>query len=199
MGKIIIDPVNSEEIQEWKFPQIDISRHEEDLIESVKENENEFDNQDEDDHAMIERQKQEVLELERQKEELKNKIAIIDKISDQLKDPLHFVNEDLIDLIQIVIKKAVKNIISKEIKSDSSLINKMIDGLKELIQEKNGMINVFMSEIDFKRFNHDETDNMIFVKSDGSLSEGDLIVKSNHAEIRAILTERLDKMIGVRK
>ncbi len=196
MDKPIIDPSDSEEFTEWMFPLIDIveESNEDEKIVDVMGNETTSTEK-----LLEEKRIENDIEIQKLKKELNDKSELLNKIIKKLEGNLDFVDKDFIDLIHNIIKKMVKNIINKEIKSDSKIVNKIILDLKELIHEKNGMVSVFLSEIDFKRFNKNETKDLLSVKVDPSLNEGDVILKSNHTEIHAMLNERLEKMLGNKK
>lgn len=198
MNKIINDPTDAEDIAEWMFPEIDYSLDEEILKDKYQDGSNDAEVEEEDELI-----KEELLvkttELENLKFEEKQKIEIINNIFRKLEESLSFLDKEFIEILQNIVRNATKNIILKEIDIDPDTISRMVNGLKELIHEKNGMINVFLSETDYKRLNKDEINDLTSIKIDSSLGCGDIIIKSSLAEIQALLNDRLDKMLGIKK
>lgn len=137
-------------------------------------------------------------ELENIKNEYNKKIELVNNLLVSLEKPLTLLDGELIELIQYIIAKSVKNIIYKEIKTDSKLMNKIVKELSSLIDSKNGVVTIYLSEVDFNRLTeHDNSPSTIF-KVNNSLSEGDIIIKSNFSEIRAVLNERINHLLGIK-
>ena len=219
MEKTIIDDVCLEELDEWIFPDVSVPAKS-DYYRSpfIFEKENENKNQNENIETAIsiptfdiEAEKKKIMEekskieletlaeLENIKNEYKQKIELMTNIVTKLEEPLARLDDELIELMQEIIKKSVKKIILKEIKSDSKLISKMIKELTALIRNQNGLITVYLSEADYKRLKGEKNKKTSFLFIvDPSLMEGDIIVKSNHAEVRAILNNRINQLLGIK-
>lgn len=145
--------------------------------------------------------------FEQEKKELQNmadayamKMEILSNISKKLENPLMLLDDDLVDLIQEMLKKAVSKIINKEIKSDIKLVKSMIEELKASIPAQEGIMTIYLSERDHKRImTGDEPSENYVIKANPSLNDGDIIIKSNKAEIKAILSDRIEKLFGTKK
>jgi flagellar biosynthesis/type III secretory pathway protein FliH len=136
-------------------------------------------------------------EIKALKTDYEEKSAVFKNLFSQLQKTRQNFDNELIALIEDIIKKIVKKIIYKEISVDPGIMNEVINQLTLLIQPTSGIVTVFMSESDYKQLY--EADNTISnaVCVDNSLSRGDVILKSNFTELKAILNERLDQIIGV--
>lgn len=155
-------------------------------------------------NQIVEEEEQEQNEIELVKQELEKtksssaeKILIMNKMIEELKYPISIVEDQVIDVLIDIIKKISFKIIQKEITLDRSIIYNMINDLSSLIHENGGMISVSISKEDYMVLeleNNTEENNIIV---DNSLNKGDIIVKSNHSEIRAILDERIDSLIRI--
>lgn len=143
--------------------------------------------------AEITRQKE---EIEKLKNEYEAKIVLINSLLAKLENPLAEIDKEIVEMLRLVIKKTVKKLIYKEIKTDKTLMNKVIAELEDLIQSKNGMVTIYLSEADYKRINQEKIPAVKNIKVDTSLNVGDVIVNSNTTEIRAILNERINQLIG---
>lgn len=181
-----MDDVHSSNVVEWIFP---------DFKDTA------FTDCNEDEKSEIEiklrKMQDEVDEL---KLEYQSKLQVVNSIIEKCKQPLLEIDADLIDLVNFLINKTVRKIIHKEIQSDPKIIKKIIKELCDLMQNKNGVMTVFVSEKDFNKMHGEDLELIpsIFIKSSDKLNEGDVIVKSNFCEIRAILNERINKLIGIK-
>ena len=132
------------------------------------------------------------------KNEYEKKISLINSIIGKLENPLSLIDDEMLELIHYIIKKSVKNLIYKEIKTDSKLINRIVRELAELIHAKNGMLMIHLSEADYSRLKDKSSEPNMTYKINPTLSEGDIIVESNYSEIKSILNERLNQILGVK-
>jgi flagellar biosynthesis/type III secretory pathway protein FliH len=136
-------------------------------------------------------------ELESLKQEYEAKIAILDNLLSKLKNPTSILDEELIELIQDIIKKITKNIICREIEKDNLLLPQMINELKALIDNKNGILNIYMSQLDLVRLDSEKNNLSGLASVDDRLGTGDIIIKSNFAEVRAVLNERIEQLMRI--
>jgi len=184
MNKTIMDDFRREETSDWSFPRVD------QLINA--------------DYAVdlaLEKLKNESIAIAAEAENLKNdyqkKLILLNTMIAKLENPLAILDTETLDWVQYIIKNAVKKIIYKELDVDPKWINKIIHELSGLIQSQNGPVTVYVSEIDYKKINTDNASPTInLLKIDDSLIEGDVIVKSQFTEIRAVITERIDQILG---
>lgn len=152
-------------------------------------------------HEEVNKEQQEIAlkhsELEQAKTEYQNKIQLIDTMVNKLKNPLSIIDEDLIEVIHDLIRKISSKIIHREIKTDPSLLSSMINELKSLVDAGDGMISISLAENDFERLKLASDKSIALANVDPSISEGDIIVKSNFSEVRAILNERIDQLLRI--
>lgn len=195
MNKSNADSNFLEEINEWIFPKIEVNYGLENAIDPVHREAQEAPEVKSAEQIKLE---EELIEVDKIKKEYQKKNDILTSILNKLSDPLSVIDDSLIDLFQEIIKAVVKNIIGTEIQGNPELLTKLINELKEFLNDKSGIINVLLSEIDFNNI-HQECHNDFVVKMDSSLNQGDIVIKSNYAEIRMLLTERMDKMLGIKK
>lgn len=136
-------------------------------------------------------------QLENLKKDFLNKVDILNKIFDELKSSSISIDEEMINLIDQVVKKAVKKIILKEMGADSTILPNMIGKLKNLIQEKNSVLTIYISQDDHQAIMQENLlpDELLSVNPD--LTQGDIIVKSHFSEISAILDERIEAITKV--
>ncbi|RDI38531.1 FliH/SctL family protein [Aquicella lusitana] len=197
MNKIIMEDIFIENENEWIFPKIELSIQPNDKKPQEKNKIIDNENQNEHIEKMIIENQAKKLEIEMIKAEYEKKIAIVDNMLKQLERPLSVIDDDLIEIINQIIKKTVKNLIYKEIKSDPKLLIKIINTLSESIQEKGGLITIYLSQSDYNRL-FDEAHNLN-LRVDSSLVDGDLIIKSNKGEIHSLLNERIDRVIRCKR
>jgi len=136
------------------------------------------------------------LELQQKEMDLQSKYNLINNILTKMQDPLTFFDDQLIHIIQDIIKKVIIKIIHKEITTDPTLIVKMVDGLKSLINTHDGLINLNLSEEDYKALQNISSNTNQSIHVDKNLTSGDIVIKTNDTEIRALLNERIDLLMG---
>lgn len=185
---------NSKPENGWEFPDIQtFENFSQDLL-FPSGNDNFQD--DDDKEAKKEPAKSDLeLQLEEKINEYNTKAKILNDILVKLNEPLATLDEQLINILQDMIKKIISKIISKEIQADPELMKKMIEELKALIHEKNGLINVNLSEEDFNRMQSGE-EKIPSILMNKELHSGDVVVQSKETEIRALLAERIDLLMG---
>lgn len=136
-------------------------------------------------------------EVEKLKNEYEGKIQLLNAVLSRLENPLASLDTEVVEMLRLIIKKTVKKLIFKELKTDKNLMNKIIKELEELIQAQSGVITILLSETDFNRLNLKEKSSSKVFKINSNLNEGDVIINSNCGEIRAILNERINQLIGI--
>lgn len=137
------------------------------------------------------------LEIEQLKQNYESKLQLLNNLVSKLKNPASIIDEELLELIQDIIKKISKRIILKEIATDPAIFSHMITDLKSLIDSKNGMITIFLSAQDYHRLDSDKHHASGLANIDNQLNEGDVVIKSNFAEVRALLDERIEQLIRI--
>ena len=177
--------IETEKLDEWCFPELNkLNFHEKNDDLSLQLLENKKVNQ----------------ELQNLKEEYEKKIESINRIIEKLQDPSLIFDNDLIELLEDIIKSSVKKIIFRELQSDPGLIRNIITELTSLVSDEKSVVTVYVSEQDNQRLfaeknksRKTKTAPVVMVSSD--LNEGDVIVKSNFKEIRAILNDRINQIL----
>jgi len=196
MEKIISNNEGHDELSEWSFPSVEVLAAEENSPEEISSEENQI--LEDQKNAAETAINQINLEVESIKSEFFRKIAIVNQILKQLEDPISILDKELTDIMQDIIKNAIKKIVLKEIQTDPKLMEKIIDEFSMMVQSQSGMINVFLSETDYNKISADYDQTNKVLKINPSLSEGDVVIKSNLNEIRAILDERINQVLGIK-
>ncbi len=194
----------AKDLMAWSFPSVESVIDNNEQLVRIKENTDD-DEDDDDDNEKIKKEinDEKLSEIILQKEELnqlkidyRNKIALTENILKQLESSISLVDDELIEIIQDIIKKSIKKLIFKEIAADPQLINKIITELKKLIQAQDGLINVYLSEKDYQKIEATDNSNpSLMFNVDPSLAEGDIVIKTNSTEIRAVLDERIEQLM----
>lgn len=190
MKKHVIDPVALGNVNEWKFPIVDINKiSEEELTEIDKKLKEENEKL-----AILKSDlDKKILETEELKSILKNQIDIFKNAIDKLKAPIANLEPEMTDLMVQIMKKTVKKLVLNEIQIKPEIIASIINSLNEYIVEKDATYSVMLSESDYNKVSQLDEIKSMTIKTDPALNAGDIVIKSNHAEIRSILDERIDK------
>ncbi|MDR3476548.1 MAG: FliH/SctL family protein [Gammaproteobacteria bacterium] len=200
----------NEEISEWSFPEVDelnTDVQDDMFIEEIHSNED-SDFSEEIQQEYVPEMEPEIVvgkteadkihdELFLLKVDYEKKIESVNRILEKLQNPLANIDNDMVLLIQDIIKKVAHRIIQKEITLDAANIKAIIGDLHQLIQSKNGLTNVFVSQADFDRIDAAGPHLKLMVQVDNTLTDGDVIIKSNTSEVRGILSERIDLLMKV--
>lgn len=192
----------------WVFPEVELDTKSR-LNESLNSMENDLNQQmftklelAEIEHKKeIEEYNQEILnlkdEIDRLRMQFNNQVDLINKLVTKLKNPVSIIDEEIVELMQDIIKKLTKRIVIKEMTADASTIEHMIKELRNLIDAKNGLIAVHLSSNDHANLQKLQSDFTQIARIDNTLTDGDIIIKSNFGEVRALLNERIEQLIRV--
>lgn len=195
------------DVAEWKFPDLDITQNINDAIslESVME----FDSIDDQLAIQTSDNSDSIInnadnavnladmnEVDSLRNEYESKIKILESMISKLTNPLSCIDNEILDILRSIIKKLVKHIINQELKDDPLILNNVINELMGLSQSQTGKITIAISENDYNRLNMKEQSMKDLVIIDNTLSDGDVVIKSNNSEIRAIVDERIEKILG---
>jgi len=193
MEKALNEITEKQEVTEWFFPKMEL------VVHSVQPSHEREQNESEEkiDSKVLEDQAAK-LEIENIKKEYFRKIAVLNQILGQIERPLAVIDKELVDVLQEILKASIKKIVFKELQTDPELMKNMIDNLCLLIQAQEGVLNVFLSEEDFKKISADFTRPNTILKVNSSLTEGDIIVKSSMSEIHAVLADRVNQLLGIK-
>lgn len=140
---------------------------------------------------------EEAISLSYVKKEYEEKISHLNELLAKLKNPISILDEEIIDLMQDIVKKVVKKIIHHEVSQDPHLIKEMIEELCGALDEKNGMVEVAISSDDYANMIDEEFKESLQLHQLDSLKSGDIIIKSNFTEIRALLNDRIEQLVRV--
>ena len=102
----------------------------------------------------------------------------------------------MIEITKSIIKKATKKLIHRELSLEPLLITEMVNELIVLVQEKNSTLTVSVSGVDYNRIHSEHYQSSILFVIDNALTEGDIIIRSNVMEIRALIDEGIDRILG---
>lgn len=194
----------AKEVIEWSFPDVNIvvevneefnpiMKQLEKIINPAEEKKMEEEKQIKDAERI------EIENLKNQYETLKNeyevKLQAMSIVVEKLKKPMAMIDEEIVEIINDIIKQSLKKIIYKELNHDPELILNIIEELKTFIQNKNQIVNIYLSETDYRRLDVEKNNLQDILTINAELNEGDVIIKSNSTEIRAILSDMIDKLI----
>lgn len=148
--------------------------------------------------AIIDINKQEKEQLEYMIQEYDRKISLVNDVLSKLKNPISVIDEEVIDLMQDIVKKLAEKIIRKEINTDKALLVSMINELKGMLPSQSPLIKITLSEGDLQKLSDDIKSWEASVNSNPNFKEGDVIIKSEFNEVRAILSERIDNLVRIK-
>lgn len=184
-----------ENVIEWSFPSLDINLNplliENISVENVQKNPKEEAEQVEK-KAEEQKIKQEIENL---KNEYQKKIVMLDSMIGNLENAIALFEDELIQIIHSMIKKIVKKIIYKELNLDPKVLSTMITMLCDLVHPRNNIINIAISEADFKRLELKENKLIDMLTVDPDFSEGDIVIKTDFTEIHAHLQHRINQIM----
>ena len=105
------------------------------------------------------------------------------------------IDNQVVTLIQDIIQRVAKKILHREIAMSPDLIANMIAELHKMVPAEATLVSVLVSPHDFQQLCNEQGEPSIPVTALDSLSTGDIIIRSNTTEIRAMLEERIDKLL----
>lgn len=212
MDKTSEKTIFADEGSEWSFPDVEVSVYlstpieppshetaeavaETELLKAEQEQMNALE-------LKYKQQEEELLaakaEVEKLKEEYSKKIQLVDVALQKLNNPLRELDKEVIMIIDGLIRKALKKLVYTEIQTNPQTLNKIIDELSKLIIEQGGMVAVQLSEEDYKLFVPSNEQEKMSVKINPALTAGDIVLKANFTEVRAILEERITQLLGMK-
>ena len=152
----------------------------------------------ENEERQVERRKDELAkrEMELLREEYTKKIDFVNSLVKKLENPFKQFDNELIEITKSIIKKATKKLIHRELSLEPLLITEMVNELIVLVQEKNSTLTVSVSGVDYNRIHSEHYQSSILFVIDNALTEGDIIIRSNVMEIRALIDEGIDRILG---
>lgn len=135
-------------------------------------------------------------ELAQLKHEYSERINLSNQVLAHLANQVRLIDEEVLDYINDVIRKVTFRIIHQELKQDAELLPKMLRRLLDEVPEQKAPVTVFVSSADKEQLAEMTADNVIW-QTDANLNSGDIIVKTHIAEVRAVLSERIDHLLGL--
>lgn len=202
------DIKSDNETTEWIFPEVDMFQEEENEFDDIISNDDiDDDDEDDDDEITISpvANKQNVQEQTQAQESVQEKTTelsrqrdLLQAIISKIKEPLAFLDDQIINILQDIIKKMTIKLINREISKEPELVKKIIEDLKSLIHSQNGLMNIYLSEEDYNRLQSateaEASGQTILV--DKTLTEGDIVISTKDTEVRALLNDRIDLLMG---
>lgn len=135
-------------------------------------------------------------ELTQLKHEYSERINLSNQVLAHLANQVRLIDEEVLDCINDIIRKVTFKIIHQELKQDAELLPKMLRRLLDEVPEQKAPVTVFVSSADKEQLAEMTADNVIW-QTDANLNSGDIIVKTHIAEVRAVLSERIDHLLGL--
>jgi flagellar assembly protein FliH len=134
-------------------------------------------------------------ELEKTKKSYEEKLTVVNELFQLVEDPVGEVSQEVLTLFHDILRKIAKKILLKEIEVDKSRLKVMVEEVRQLVKSQKDMVTVCVSPKDAENF-AEEKDKLKFrLTVDDTLATGDIMVKSQVSEIRAILSDRIDQLI----
>lgn len=196
------DEYTSPQMFEWAFPEVEVPVVESEGNVPAVANEEKMPTEEELAAQAIQEEEAKALEMqvndfEKVKAEYEEKIAIMHAVMNKLKYPMSIIDDELIEIMLEIIRKSVSKIIHKEIQQDPSLMQKMITELMDLVKTKDGMVTIYTSAQDYQFLNNESNQQLSLMNIDEALKPGDVIIKSNSSEVRAMLDERIENLLRI--
>lgn len=139
---------------------------------------------------------QEETEISQLKQAYSERIQLSNQVLQHLANQVKIIDEDIMQLINDVIHKITVKIIHQELKQDPQVLMNMIRSTLDEIPEQKAPITIFISPVDKEKITEMTEDNLIW-QTDANLASGDFIIKSQIAELRAILPQRIERLLGI--
>lgn len=134
-------------------------------------------------------------ELQEQQTALAEKTQVMNALIIAMQNPFQQLSEPVQAVMNAVIAKVCKKILTIEIEHNPGLIRQMIDQLVDQLPRHKGLVTVTVSQEDHTRISS-LIDNAVYaLEADASLTTGDIWIKSNSSSLCAILDERIAKML----
>lgn len=122
---------------------------------------------------------------------------VLNTLTKKMSSIANMIDEEMLELINEIIKKITYKMIGHEVKSDPGLLTTMIQEMKTLLNDQQGVINIFISANDHQLIHDAVHDANEVIKIDPALSSGDIIIKSKYTEVRGLLMDRIDQLMRV--
>ena len=136
-------------------------------------------------------------EAEQLKQSYEQKIQNLQAILQKIAKPLEVLDDEIADLLETIIKRAVKKLIAKEITLDNKVMPQLIDQLKAMLPTEQAIIAIEISAQDHAELQNNEKFKDLPIVINNDLNQGDAIVKTKFAEVRAIIDERIEQLLKV--
>lgn len=191
---------------EWSFPDVNIPGETNQEFNPIMEQLDKIINPEEEkknseEKKMFEAERLEIENLKKQYEMLKDeyeaKLQMVSQIVEKLKTPMVIIDDEIVVIMNDIIRQSIKKIIHKELNTDPQLILNIVNELKSYLQNQKQIMNIYLSENDFKKLDIEKNNLQEIISINNELSDGDIIIKSNATEIRAILNDMIDKLVRV--
>lgn len=118
-------------------------------------------------------------------------------ICERLTQANSYIDEELIEVIKNIVNAISKKIIQRELMQDKTLIIEIIENLQKALDANNGPISIYVCEKDFNNLKNEGHPFAQVVKVDKLLNIGDVIIQSNMNEIKAVISESVENLLGV--
>jgi flagellar biosynthesis/type III secretory pathway protein FliH len=123
------------------------------------------------------------------------KLALANALIDRVQASVALIDNEVVNLLQEILGKVARKILRREIASSPELITSMINELKAIVPAETPLVSVLISPQDYQQLCNENGEPGIKATPHESLLVGDIIIRSNTTEIRAILDERIQKLL----
>lgn len=140
---------------------------------------------------------EELNKLNQLKIEYETKVKLINSIFLKISDLGNRFDNEVIELLDDIIRSAVKKIILKEINLDKGILSTMIEDLKSMLDHDQEYLTIHVSPTDYNTLIDRENTNIKSLKEDTSLNTGDVIIKSKYGEVKALIDGRINELFRI--
>lgn len=176
----------------WQFPDVQEIRNEEAIVSEVIDEETQLQKQLAAESQQIAAER---LQLAETQQQLDEKLAYLESILEKIKNPLAMLNTDINEMMLIIIKRMTYRILQREISLNATDVQTMLDDLKNHLSNDNSTVRMEVSSVDFQQLATLTTIHKDLLVENANLQRGDIIIKTNHAELNARLTQRIDELL----
>jgi flagellar biosynthesis/type III secretory pathway protein FliH len=125
----------------------------------------------------------------------KKQSQVLSQVTKHLLNPLHVLDTKMLGFINELIKKITQKLILQAIAFNPQTFADMIQTLTTELPDAKDIIEIQVSSANF--LNLRDSGLSALLTENGDLTEGDIIVKTQFGEVQALLSTRLDHLLGI--
>jgi flagellar biosynthesis/type III secretory pathway protein FliH len=136
-------------------------------------------------------------EINALKQAYADKLKIANALIERVQASVTLIDNEVVGLLQDILQKVARKILRREIAACPDLIVSMINELKTIVPAETPLVSVLISPQDYQTLCNENGEPGIKATPHESLLVGDIVIRSNTTEIRAILDDRIEKLLEV--